>query len=148
MEYDRYKGNNKLYILGISSLILCLGLFFFSMYLVPFLAWGQYYNVPYFVLTLISTFEDVYYFSHGISRLLVWSLFFIPSVIAGIISYYISNFIDNRLLGIEPEIDEEEIKQHSLEVKQEFQESASLGLKILFLMFLIVVAILIIQFIL
>ncbi len=147
MEYDRYNENNKLYIVGIICLVLCLGFLFFSLYILPFLIWGLHYDVPEFISRMLSYFEDNYYFSHYFSAICVWFIFFIPSVITGIISYFISNNIDDHLLGIVKQSDEE-VEQHSVEVRQELKESAGLGIKILFLMVLVVLGVILLQFLL
>lgn len=144
MEYDRYKDHNKLYILGITCLILCLGFLFFSMYILPFLIWDLHYDNPEFISYLISFFEDKHYFSHSISTLFVWLIFFVPSLIAGIISYYISNRIDNQLFDVTPESTMQSNEQ-PIDIKEEFKESASFGLRILLLMIAVVLAILLLQ---
>lgn len=147
MEYDRYKGHHKLYILGIVCMILCLGFLFFSLYITPYLIWGEHYDVPEFVSTLLALFEDRFQYSSATSSFLVWLLFFTPSLICGFISYRISNDIDNSLLGGQdpiPAVDKSEILQ---EVRRDRAESTRLSLKILVLMILVVLAILLLQLI-
>jgi len=149
MEQDRYKGHHKLYILGIVCLVLCLSLFFFSMYVLPFLLWGINYDVPGFVIDISTFFETVYRFSSTASSLLTWLFFFVPSLITGFISYYVSNHIDNQLLGMSYGIEEAEDSWQLIQQKrEERRDSIRLGLKILFLMIVFVVAILSLQLIL
>lgn len=148
MEFDRYKGHHKLYIFGIISLILCLSFLFFSLYILPFLTWYAHYDVPDFVSAMISYFQEGYLWSAATASFVVWLLFFIPSLIAGFISYRISNYIDNQLLGIEPKtMTKEEAILRSIEMRRDIRESASLGFKIFMLMLIIVLAILLLQFI-
>ncbi|RUR16422.1 hypothetical protein ELY21_13090 [Legionella sp. km535] len=143
MEQDRYSINNKLYILGIISLILALGLFFFSMYILPYLIWNLYYDVPDLVSDMIMFFENRYDYGETVSKIVTWMIFFMPSLIAGYISYYISNYIDDQILGLAKKPDPEETLEHEKEVK----ESLGLAAKIILLMVLIVVVVFLLQFI-
>jgi hypothetical protein len=145
MEQDRYSNNNTLYILGIISLILALSLFFFSMYILPFLVWNLHYDVPDFISSMIMYFEDAYFYSVNTSKVLTWLIFFIPSFITGYISYYISNYIDDQILGLARKTDPEEAKETSLEIQQDVKESLGLAAKIIILMILIIVIILLLQ---
>lgn len=146
MEQDRFGSNSKLYILGMICLVLCLGLFFFSLYILPYLAWGLNYNVPDFVLDLISSFQDNYNYTDGASKLITWLIFFVPCVITGLISYFVSNHIDNNLYKSElkPEIEEE--APPTKHIGREIKESAGFGLKILGLMIVIIIAIFLLQY--
>lgn len=145
MEQDRYSNNNTLYILGIISLILALSLFFFSMYILPFLVWSLHYDVPDFISSMITYFEDAYFYSDNTSKVLTWLIFFIPSFIAGYISYYISNYIDDQILGFAKKLDPEEAKEVSIEIQQDVKESLGLAAKIIILMILIIVIILLLE---
>lgn len=145
MEIDRYTNNNKLYVLGIISLILALGLFFFSMYILPFLVWNLYYDVPDFVSNLIMYFQNGYYYSPTTSKVLTWMIFFVPSLISGYISYYISNYIDDQILGITQSADSQEAKESSEEIREDVKQSLGLAAKILILMLLIILIIYLLQ---
>jgi p-aminobenzoyl-glutamate transporter AbgT len=145
MEQDRFKMNSKLYVLGMICLVLSLGLFFLSLYILPYLIWQLHYKMPTFILDLLAKFEDDYNYSIRASRFIVWLLFFIPSLITGCISYFVSNYIDNQIY--EPKANEFEDQVSSQEVGKEIKESASFGLKILGLMVLIVIIILLLQFV-
>jgi hypothetical protein len=138
MEPDRYEINHKLYIFGVICLIMALTLFFFSLYIAPFLIWQLNYNVPYIITSLINTFEESYEFSPGGSKTLVWLLFFIPSLVTGFISYYISNFIDSKIYSMETKKNEEDDSTTSPEVKKELMESLNVGFKIIFYIVVIV----------
>ncbi|KTC90262.1 hypothetical protein OQJ18_04730 [Fluoribacter dumoffii] len=146
MEQDRFGSNSKLYILGMICLVLCLGLFFFSLYILPFLLWGLNYNVPDFVLDLLSSLQDDYNYTPGASKLIAWLLFFVPSMITGLISYFVSNHIDNNLYKSEMNIEEVSEKPQGKQISKELKESAGFGLKILGLMILIVVVIFLLQY--
>lgn len=60
MEPDRYQYNHKLYVIGITCLILALGLILYSFYILPFLLWELHYDVPEFVAKTLALFEDKY----------------------------------------------------------------------------------------
>ncbi|WP_298627398.1 hypothetical protein [uncultured Legionella sp.] len=145
MEQDRYTNNSKLYILGIISLILALSLFFFSLYIFPFLVWNLHYDVPDFISRMIMYFEDAYFYSTSTSKMLTWMIFFVPSLIAGYISYYISNYIDDQILGLVKKPPPEEAAEANLELQNDVKESLGLAAKIIILMILILVIIYLLQ---
>ena len=145
MEQDRFAFNKILYIVGIVCLLLSITLFFFSMYILPFLIWDLHYDVPDFVSNIIAFFGDQYYYSSGVSKLFCWLIFFIPSLITGVISDYISNYIDNLILGVRSPEEIEEHKTESLEMRRGIRESVILSLKIFLLIGLIVFVVLLIQ---
>ncbi|HAU1247921.1 TPA: hypothetical protein F8S30_13785, partial [Legionella pneumophila] len=117
MQHNIYE-NSKLHILGIICLVTSLGLFFFSLYIVPFLIWQLDYDIPDFISNMIAYGEDEYYFSPITSKTLVWLIFFTPSIIMGYLSYYISNYIDKNYLKLQEE---------PLEVTQEKSSSKPAG---------------------
>ncbi len=145
MEYDRYKEHHKLYIMGIICLVLCLGFLFFSLYILPFLIWGLHYDTPELITNLVSFFQYNYQLTYRASATLTWLIFFIPSVITGIVSYYASNSIDNELLEVPIEDEAEGQLPPATTLREDMKESTSLGLKILFLMIVVVLAVLLIQ---
>ncbi|MBL7478779.1 hypothetical protein [Legionella bononiensis] len=147
MEQDRYSINNKMYVLGIISLILALGLFFFSMYILPFLIWNLYYDVPDLVSNIIMFFENRYEYSEAASRVITWLIFFLPSLMAGYISYYISNYIDDQILGLAKKVNPELEKETTIEHQKDVKESLGLAAKIILLMILIVAVIFLLQII-
>ena len=148
MEQDRFGNNNKLYIVGIVCLVLSLGLLLFSLYILPYLLWELNYNVPSFIIDLLETLQDDYLYTPSGSKWVVWLIFFIPSVITGFISYLVSNYIDNKIYGIQSKSAESGEKLTAEEIQKQIKESASLGGQILALMVLIVVVILLIQYLL
>lgn len=144
MEQDRYSANHKLYVVGIISLVLALGLFFFSMFILPFMIWNLNYDVPDFLSRMIIYFQKMDY-SLPTSKTLSWLVFFVPCLIAGYISYYISNYIDDQILGIKTEDEVEEEKQSSAMTRREIRESLGLAAKIFIMMILIVCVILLLH---
>jgi len=71
MEQDRFASNGTLYIIGIFCLIVCLSLFFFSMYIAPYLIWDLKYDIPEFILQNIEYFQEQYEMTENASRFLV-----------------------------------------------------------------------------
>jgi hypothetical protein len=142
MEYDRFASNSKLYVLGMICLIVCLALFFFSLFILPYLIWGLNYDIPVFIMSFLYYLQDEYEYSIGASKIIVWLAFFVPCLITGIISEFVSNFIDSN-------IDKEDIQKHVVTEKKisgQVKESVQFGLKILSLMIVIIILILFLQF--
>ena len=145
MEPDRYKINHKLYILGIICLVVALSLFSFSLFIAPFLLWQLDYDVPELIINLITLFEGKYEYGAGSSKLLVWMIFFVPSLITGFFAYYISNRIDSEIYKSEIPRRYEGKMPISAEISKQIRESAGLGLKIILLMIAIVVIVLLLH---
>ena len=146
MEQDRFSHNQKLYILGMICLMISLGLFVFSLYILPFFIWELNYNVPYFILALLNLFQEEYGYSIEASKTMVWLIFFIPSTITGLISYVVSNYIDNQIYKKEQENEEEQGKLYNQEKRRARRESMVFALKILGLMILFVFLIFSLQY--
>lgn len=147
MESDRYQRHHVLYLVGIVCLLLCLSLVFLLLYILPYLIWKLNYDLPEFITTMIAFFEDKYYASEVRSRVYVGIVLFIPILITGLVSYYVSNFIDDEIYKNELTSDEAtEEKNHFEEVKKERRESATIGFEIIGLIILVVVGLTVIQF--
>ncbi|CZI16845.1 TPA: hypothetical protein JBC15_15560 [Legionella pneumophila subsp. pneumophila] len=145
MEHSWYDNNSKLSVMGIICLIIFLVFFFSSLFIMPFLIWELHYNVPDFVSNMIAYLKDTYYYSSPVSKTLVWLTFFIPCLITGYFSYYISRSIDKKNLLKDANIDEEQSKEISSVTNEHIKESASLGFKILILMAAIILIIFLLQ---
>ncbi|HAT3856388.1 hypothetical protein ACKOUJ_06990 [Legionella pneumophila] len=144
MQHNIYE-NSKLHILGIICLVTSLGLFFFSLYIVPFLIWQLDYDIPDFISNMIAYGEDEYYFSPITSKTLVWLIFFTPSIIMGYLSYYISNYIDKNYLEPQEKLLESMQEKSPSKPAGRGRDSTILGLKIILLMVLIVAIIFLLQ---
>ncbi len=145
MEPDRYKINNKLYVLGIICLVVALSLFSFSLFIAPFLLWQLNYDVPELITNLITLFEGKYEYGAVSSKFLVWMIFFIPSLITGFLAYYISNRIDREIYKSEFPDRYMEKMSISGEISKQLRDSAGLGLKIILLMIVIVIIVLLLH---
>ncbi|ARB91298.1 hypothetical protein [Legionella longbeachae] len=146
MEQDRFSHNQKLYILGMICLLLGLGLFVFSLYIIPFFIWDLNYNVPYFILALLNLFQEEYNYSIEASKVIVWLIFFIPGIVTGLISYVVSNYIDNQIYKAEQKSEENQGNLYNQEKRIVRQESIFFSLKILGLMILFVFLIFLFQY--
>lgn len=133
MEYDRYQVNRKLFILGIICLILSIVLLLFSAYILPFLVWQLAYDVPEFIVHWLYWFQDELRWPYNIGAWIIFLVFFVPGLIAGIISYYSSNKIDDEIYHMKPE------KQETLPYKPRTRQwkSFSFGFKLLFLVVMV-----------
>ncbi|WP_115707260.1 hypothetical protein [Legionella sainthelensi] len=146
MEQDRFSHNQKLYILGMICLLLSLGLFVFSLYIIPFFIWDLNYNVPYFILALMNLFQEEYNYSVEASKVIVWLIFFIPSIVTGLISYAVSNYIDNQIYKAEQKNEENQGNIYKQEKRIMRRESVAFSLKILGLMILFIFLIFLFQY--
>jgi hypothetical protein len=145
MEYERFGGNSKLFIFGIICLVISLGLLFFSLYILPYFLFEWSYNIPDFILNLLAKYQDDYHYTLAGSKFVVWMMFFVPCVITGLISYFITRHLESKMYG--PDITPvEEQPQNEGEIQKQIKESASLGGKIIGLMIAIVVVILLLQY--
>ncbi|KTD54406.1 transmembrane protein [Legionella sainthelensi] len=146
MEQDRFSHNQKLYIVGMVCLLLSLGLFVFSLYIIPFFIWDLNYNVPYFILALMNLFQEEYNYSVEESKVIVWLIFFIPSIVTGLISYVVSNYIDNQIYKAEQKNEENQGNIYKQEKRIMRRESVAFSLKILSLMILFIFLIFLFQY--
>jgi ATP/ADP translocase len=143
MESSRFGEHNKLFIFGMICLATSLGLFIFCLYILPYFIWELGYNIPDFILNLLAKYQEDYHYSSAASKTIVWFLFFIPCIITGIISYFISRYFDKQVSD-EPTTTAEE--KSNAELKKQMRESVSLGGKILGLMMIIIMLILLLQY--
>lgn len=145
MEQNRFGGNDKLFLCGMLCLAISLGLLFFSLYILPYFIWEWSYDIPDFILNLLAMYQDDYHYSSATSKTIVWLIFFIPCVLTGLVSYFISRYFDKKMYG--PEINPQEDQEKPAgELQKQIKESASLGGKILGLMVVIVVLIFLLQY--
>jgi hypothetical protein len=143
MEYDRFQQNSILFIIGITALLISLSLFAFSFYIFPFLLWDWVYDVPAFVLVWREWLIEGHQFTHTGASWLVLLLFVTPALICGYVSYFASNYIDNRLYKFIPE----KTALSKRKFRQDVQDTLVFLLKLLGLAILVLVIISIIQWI-
>ena len=101
MESDRYKQNHFAYISGLICLFLSIGLFAFSLFLLPHLFFSLQYNVPFFIIHLSTILQEKYTISSsGVAWVICFFLDF-PAVILFVIADVLSNRIDKKIYGIQ-----------------------------------------------
>ena len=101
MEPDRYKQNHVAYISGLVCLFLSIGLFAFSLFLLPYLFFSMQYNVPFFVIEFSTILQEQYEISSsGVAWVICFVLDF-PAVILFVIADVLSNRIDKQIYGIQ-----------------------------------------------
>ncbi|WP_019216868.1 hypothetical protein [Legionella tunisiensis] len=143
MEPDRYEQNSKVFILGIITLLLSLTLFALGFYIAPYLFWGWNYDIPATVLNWYEWLKEYYEFSDAGASWIIFSVFIIPALICGYISHRASNYIDNKIHGIEPVKTEKQI-----EIKEEVKATLGFGFKIVLLIVLVLLALSLLQWLL
>ncbi|PJD90727.1 MAG: hypothetical protein CK424_08650 [Legionella sp.] len=103
MEPDRYQQSHFSYIAGVCCLFLSLGLFAFSLYLLPYLFFDWQYNVPQMITDFSAMLQSNYAMStNGIAWVICLGLF-LPAVILFIVADVLSNKIDKQIYGMQPE---------------------------------------------
>jgi len=119
--------NNKLFIVCMISLVMALSLVAFSFYIFPHLIWQASYDVPEFIGELREWFKEGYGYPESKANWSVFLMFFIPGIIASIITYIITNIIDKT----------DDVEAAAVRTQQtttdEPQESMGIALKVLFL---------------
>ncbi len=101
MEPDRYQQHHVAYISGLFCLFASIGLFTFSLFLLPYLFFDWQYNVPDFIITFSARLQEKYILSQsGVA----WAICFVldfPAVILFVIADVLSNRIDKQIYGIQ-----------------------------------------------
>ena len=97
MEPDRYQQSHSLYILGMISLLISLGIFLFLIFILPHLLLGWHYNVPEF----ISFWREWLIETHGMSvehsSWMIAAFFATLAFVFGIVAYVASTRIENAI---------------------------------------------------
>lgn len=132
LEQDRFKQNNLLFITCLFCLLLSLGLFVFALYILPHLIWDWHYEVPEFIAVWREWFKNYYNTTENYANAIIFLVFLIPSVLAGIISCITSNLIENRLFNIDSEISS--VNKASMNT---MKDSINFGLKLISILLLV-----------
>ncbi len=134
MEPDRYQHSHKHYIIGIVCLVISLGLFATSIYILPYLWFGWHYNMPEFILNWLNSLQSDYQFKSASASWLIFLGFFLPALIFAIVADIMSNRIDNEIHGITPK---KTVRQPQA---PRDKESSSLALRIILIVILVFLA--------
>ena len=125
MEEDRYKTNHFLYIVGMLSMFLSLGLLAFCFFLMPHLLFGWEYDVPQAVIGLQVWLQNNYGYDDSTAEKWVMFIAFVPAFFSVFVAVFSSNRIDRDLL------DKNDIAQPGM--KHNIKDSTALFLNIVFL---------------
>lgn len=97
MEPDRYQQHHLAYISGVICLFVSIGLFAFSLYLLPYLFFSWQYSVPAIVTNFSAILQDKYAVStSGLAWVICFVLDF-PALILFVIADVLSNRIDTQI---------------------------------------------------
>lgn len=100
MEPDRYQQNHVAYISGLICLLSSIGLFAFSLFLLPYLFFDWQYKVPGFVIHFTIMLQENYALSQsGVAWATCFALDF-PAVILFVVADIVSNRIDKQIYGL------------------------------------------------
>ncbi|MCX7116289.1 MAG: hypothetical protein NTW08_10360 [Gammaproteobacteria bacterium] len=126
MTEDRYEVNHTLYVVGLMSLLGSLSLIFFALYILPSLLWDLAYTVPDAVKTWHVWLQEERDWSASGSGWLMFSVFMVPGLILGYISYWASNRLDEGLPDLVPTHIELAVSDEEQEVQEIKKEQAAL----------------------
>lgn len=129
------KQEDKLFFLGLFTLVLSLFLIPFGFYLLPAAWLGWQYNIPDFILNFTLWMQVTFHTTYGWAFVWVARLIFLPGIFFGVVAYLISRKLDKLKLEAEGEaegIEEEDISAHkkNQKLQKETQDSLMLLLKI------------------
>jgi hypothetical protein len=137
MEADRFKHNQKYYIIGIICLIIGLTLLAFSLYIFPYVVFNWHYSVPYIVPIFRNILQVNYNLTMSAAGWLIFLGLFFTAIIMVVIAEILSNKIDGEIHHIY--IEEANSSQtESVDVGAE--ESSGLVFKIIMIIVLVFVA--------
>ena len=126
MEPDRYQQNHLLYIFGMISFLISMGLILFSLFTLPHLLFGARYDVPEFIAFWRQFLVSNYGLSEIHASLFVTLLFVLSGLLFGLGAYYASTRIDNMIYGIN-----NKKKPAGMRLSSEIKESVHVFWKIL-----------------
>lgn len=134
MEPDRYQQHHVAYISGLFCLFASIGLFAFSLFLLPYLFFDWQYSVPDFIIAFSARLQDKYTLSQsGVAWAICFALDF-PAVILFVIADVLSNRIDKQIYGIQNSRSDPRDDQEGAAAKQSSSaESRKLIFKIVLL---------------
>ena len=114
MPINRFENSRGNFIIGMLCLFTSLIFFCYSAYVLPFLVFGWRYNLPEFILNLVSTMRIDYHWNQFVSGCMIFLIFFIPGLILMLIANVISNRLEKELT---PQITDENLPIEASEKK-------------------------------
>jgi len=101
MEPDRFQQNKKYYIVGLACLIMSMTLFGIGAYILPHVAFGMVYTIPDFIFEWTNLIQVAYGLSEKSSGWLVLLIFLVFGFLFSLVTYILSNRIDNEIYATE-----------------------------------------------
>lgn len=98
MAEDKYLQHKKLFFSAMIFFVLGLSLFIFAIYIVPYLVWGWNYDVPEFIFNWREWLRDTYDLSDKAAKRIIFLCILVPGIIIGIITHFIINNIEHKVL--------------------------------------------------
>ncbi|WP_367607194.1 hypothetical protein [Legionella sp. W05-934-2] len=98
LEQDRYQKSPKLYVIGLTMLVLFWVFILYSLYIIPFLIWDLRYDIPELVLSWLFYLQFDLGMSVRLSKVLTFLTYALPALVFMLISSIISNYIDNKIV--------------------------------------------------
>ena len=132
MDDLRQPKSEKLFILGLVSLILGFSLLIFSLYLAPNILFGWHYSIPEFYMNWSNWMQYTFNYSDEIASKMLLLVFFISSIVLVLIAYVISNIMDKQL-----QVPETVENLKPKKDKKISHEGLDLGLKLFFIIILV-----------
>lgn len=137
MEFDRYRINKNLYLLGMLGLLLGMTLSLFALVILPNLLWNLSYNVPPFIQEMVQYFEYEQRLSPTASAWTIFLLFFVPGLILIILSAMASNKIEDKVYHLK-NIESRDVLVFE-DNKKENYEGVSFSMKLFFIIIMVFV---------
>jgi len=128
MEPDRFQHSPKVYIIGLVCMIISMALFGFGAYIFPRIAFHFMYRIPDFIFEWINFVQIAYDLNEKNAGWLILIIIFSLGLIASIITYAVSNRIENEIYSIEPQ------KLDEQKPSKEWKEAGPLILKIVLIL--------------
>jgi membrane protein insertase Oxa1/YidC/SpoIIIJ len=129
------KQEDKLFFLGLFTLVLSLFLIPFGFYLLPAAWLGWQYEIPNFILNFTLWMQVTFHTTYGWAFVWVARLIFLPGIFFGVVAYLIARRLNKLKLEAEEVIEvsnEDEVQTHkeTQKIQKETQDSLMLLLKI------------------
>lgn len=135
------KHEDRLFILGLVSLIFSLFLFPFVAYLFPAVWLDWQYHMPDFVLNMTLLLQDTFHIAYALALRWILRLSFLAAVFFGVIAYIISHRINRLQQAADEAIETETILPKPSKIakfrKQNNQESVLFFLKLVVIFMLV-----------
>ncbi len=131
MEPDRYQHSPKVYIIGMVCMIVSMGLFGLGAYILPNVIFGLIYSIPDFIFDWTNLVQIAYGLNEKKAGWLVLAIIFLLGFLASIVTYAVSNRLDNEIYDIQTDKTDDE------DISEKWKDTGPLILKIIFILVLV-----------